>query len=134
MNTMTVAAAACAILASTDLVAGAASAGALRPGSYNLDGVHSICLVTGGTWYGEDFKGWGGDWMVGVGGDEAIFGNYASGAGNDSMLVRKRVVQWTEWNDSLQTQSYLSGPFTFITAKCSPAPTAASPGNKNPAD
>jgi hypothetical protein len=106
----------------------------LAAGSYELDGVHAICLVADGTWYGEDFHGWGGDWMVGSNGQTAIFGNYASGAGNDSMVVRKGVVQWSEWSDGLTSQAFLRGPFTALSGKCAPPAKSNPPGHLNPMD
>lgn len=123
-----------AILAAALLAPVSAGAAALAPGSYEVDGVHAICLKSDGTWYGEDFHGWGGDWMLGLNGQTAIFGNYSSGAGNDSMVVKKGVVQWSEWSDSLNTQSFLRGAFTFLKTACGPPARSSPPGHQNPTD
>ncbi len=118
-------AAACA-----SVCAGSASAAGLKPGLYTLVGnaTQSICLETGGTWYSPTYAGWSGQWLVSADGNAHIFGNYNSGAGNDSIVIGKSK-SWTEWSDDL-TAVYISDPITFTKAgKCVTGPTAAPAGN-----
>ncbi len=139
-----------ALAAASLLVIGSsASALGLKPGNYEVDGSQQICLVAGGTWYGETFPSWGGDWRVGpVGGggdlgDTFIWGNYASGAGNDSMVVSGTKVAWTEWRDDESFTNVLFGSFVLIKSGSKPAPCTApdapvggaaprAPGHENP--
>jgi hypothetical protein len=122
-----------AILASSALAVGAfgssASAHSLSPGSYLVDGIQDICIVSGGTWYGEDFAAWGGV-VIGTN----VFGNYAAGAGNDSMVVKHGNVNWTEWRDDLSLTTVLKGTFVKTSTTCTPPPTTRSTTHKNPMD
>jgi hypothetical protein len=96
------------LLASTALVSGITSANAgLKPGLYEIDGIQEICLLNGGTWFSPTFSGWGGTWLnnttTGALAKSLIRGNYASGAGNDSIIVKRGHAGWNEWRD---TESY----------------------------
>jgi hypothetical protein len=93
-------------LASTALlfVGTAANAHAFGPGLWSANGIQEICLVSGGTWYSPTYANWGGDWIVQViTGEEkgTLVGNYNSGAGNDSFVVKGSVMAWNEWSDDL---------------------------------
>lgn len=93
------------LFASTALVSGINSAGAVtKPGLYEIDGIQEICLLSNGTWFSPTFSGWGGTWenntATGALAKTLIRGNYASGAGNDSIIVKRSVAGWNEWRDS----------------------------------
>jgi hypothetical protein len=93
------------LLASTALVTGAQAK--LTPGLYSIGGIQQICLQSGGTWYSPTFSNWGGTWLnnttTGALAKGLIRGNYASGAGNDSIIVKRGTAGWNEWRD---TESY----------------------------
>ncbi len=129
-----------ALIASAALAAGAlapsAASASLAPGNYEVAGIQQICLVAGGTWYGETFGPWGGNWFAGPTRDDGtiIFGNYASGAGNDSMVVKGHSsVDWTEWQDNLSFQNFVDGTFAKIPGACTP-PAARINRTHNPQD
>lgn len=93
------------LLATTALVSGVNSAAAkLTPGLYEIDGIQEICLQAAGTWYSPTFSGWGGTWLnntaTGALAKSLIRGNYASGAGNDSIIVKRGHAGWNEWRDT----------------------------------
>jgi len=107
-----------AVLAATALISAAANAKSLTPGLYNADGLQTICLVSGGTWYSPSYgSGWSGQWEV-VNGDTHIIGNYLSGEGNDSIVIAKSLT-WDEWRDDLSFVNLLD-PITFtkISGRC----------------
>jgi hypothetical protein len=107
---------------------------AIGPGQWNLAGFQQICLTSGGTWYATTFSGWGGAWGT-YGGKVHIYGNYASGAGNDSMVFNKKGTKgsWTEWRDDLSFHTVFSPTtLTFVKADCDP-PAVAVPGKSDPA-
>ncbi len=112
----------------------AAQAKTLKPGNYNLAGIQQICLVSGGTWYGETYPSWGGTWGAGPTKEDAtvLSGNYNSGAGNDSMIVTGSGVDWTEWNDG-SAFLFIDSTITRIPGKCT-APDARATTRKNPMD
>jgi hypothetical protein len=104
------------LLASTALVSGitGADAKSTQPGLYLINGGQELCLQSAGTWYSPTFSGWGGTWAV-VNGKIAktiIRGNYASGAGNDSISVKGKIAAWDEWRDS-ESYSYYADPVPF---------------------
>ena len=97
-----------ALLASTALVTGA-DAHATQPGLYQIGGIQDLCLQSAGTWYSTTFSGWGGTWLNIPGGAEAttiVRGNYASGAGNDSIAIKRGAAGWDEWRDDESVQFY----------------------------
>lgn len=115
-------------------LAPAAQAKTLKPGNYNLAGIQQICLVSGGTWYGETYPSWGGTWGAGPTKEDAtvLSGNYNSYAGNDAMIVTGSGVDWTEWNDGSAFQ-FIDSTITRIPGKCS-APDARATTHKSPMD
>ncbi|MGI9169717.1 MAG: hypothetical protein ACR2FH_05995 [Caulobacteraceae bacterium] len=121
------------------LAPSAASALGLNPGNYSINGQQNICLKADGTWFGETFSGWGGQWkLTGLREDATvIYGNYASGVGNDTMVVtQNRNVDWTEWRDDLSFSNFVDGTVTKIHGHCT-GPAAALPANSarhNPMD
>jgi hypothetical protein len=97
-----------ALLASTALVTGA-DARATKPGLYEIEGIQEICLQAAGTWYSPTFSGWGGTWQNVTNGVEAstiVRGNYASGAGNDSIAIKRGAAGWDEWRDDESYTNY----------------------------
>ena len=129
-----------ALIASAALAAGAlapsAASASLAAGNYEVDGIQQICLVSDGTWYGETFHAWGGHWLAGPTRDDGtlIFGNYNSGAGNDSMVVEgTRSVDWTEWSDDGTFGTFIDGTFAKIRGPCTP-PAAGINRTRNPQD
>ena len=115
-------------------LAPAAQAKALKPGNYNLAGLQQICLVSGGTWYGETYPSWSGTWGAGPTREDAtlLSGNYNGGAGNDSMIVTGSNVDWTEWNDA-SAFIFIDSTITRIAGKCT-APDARATTKKHPMD
>ena len=115
-------------------------ASALTPGQYNVGDIQQICLVAGGTWYGTTFPAWGGAWVTrgGMrGGKTYIFGNYAEGVGNDSMVFtgHNNRGPWTEWRDDLSFMNPNGDVLiTFVKSKCDPPPASAGRQDGNPAD
>jgi hypothetical protein len=123
-----------AALAATAVIAtaAAAQAKALTPGYYNADGLQTICLVSGGTWYSPSYgAGWAGQWQV-INGDTHIIGNYLSGEGNDSIIVGKSKT-WDEWHDDLSYVNLLD-PITFtrISPRCPDSSAAGAVSGANP--
>ena len=110
---------------------------AIGPGQWSVAGIQQICLVGGGTWYGTTFSGWGGGWQQVVVGSKTythIYGNYASGAGNDSMVFKGGSKgNWTEWRDDLSFQTVIN-PTTiaFVKTSCDPPANATKGGKANP--
>ena len=109
---------------------------AIGPGQYSVGGIQQICLVSGGTWYGTTFSGWGGAWQqvtVGTKLHTHIYGNYAAGAGNDSIAVKGAVGSWTEWRDDLSFQTVINPvKLTKVKTACDPPALAAQGGKSNP--
>jgi hypothetical protein len=93
------------------LIPCAGMAKGVKAGLYEIAGIQEICLQSAGTWYSPTFSNWGGDWLV-SGKDTHIFGNYNSGAGNDSIVIKGKAVSWTEWSDDL-TYVNEDDPTTF---------------------
>ena len=120
-------------LALAALAPSAASALALKPGHYMIAGIQPICIVNGGTWYGEAYP-FGGNWSEGPSGQTVIFGNYNGGAGNDSMITTRKAVQWTEWSDGLAFQTFVTGSVVRLTGHCAAPATLSPPKHKNPTD
>lgn len=106
---------------------------AIGPGQYDLAGIQQICLVSGGTWYGTTFSGWGGAWQqltIGTKVHTHIYGNYSAGAGNDSIALKGSKGSWTEWRDDLSFQIVLNPvKLTFVKAACDPPVAGAGSGN-----
>ncbi len=115
-----------------------AAMAAIGPGQYSVAGIQQICLVSGGTWYGTTFSGWGGAWQQVLVGSKLythIYGNYAGGVGNDSMVFKGASKgNWTEWRDDLSFQTVLN-PVTisFVKPVCDPPALKAQGGSANPA-
>jgi hypothetical protein len=109
---------------------------AVGPGQYTVAGIQSICLVSGGTWYGTTFSGWGGAWQqvtVGTKVHTHIYGNYASGAGNDSIQMKGTKGSWTEWRDDLSFQTVINpAKLVFVKAICDPPALKAEGAKANP--
>ena len=104
---------------------------AIGPGQWSLGGLAQICLQSNGSWYGTSFSPWGGHWKVGPK-NVHIYGNYSSGAGNDSIVSNKKLTRanWTEWNDGLSFELVTEQfAITFVKAACDP-PTNAVEGQK----
>jgi hypothetical protein len=78
-----------------------AQAAGLKPGLYVLNKTQEICLQAAGTWYSPTLSGW-----------THIFGNYDSGTGNDSIVVKGKSASWTEWKDGLGFQNVVD-PASF---------------------
>lgn len=115
---------------------GASSASAsLTPGQYNLAGIQTICVVAGGTWYGETFSGWSGKWFVGPVSEDGYYlqGNYGSGVGNDSITVGRRSIDWSEWRDDGSFNNFVDGALTRVKGACTP-PASRANLHKNPLD
>lgn len=116
-------------------LAPSAQAAVLNPGNYSIGGIQSICLVSDGSWYGETFSGWGGFYQAGPTRDDAtvLEGTYNSGAGEDSMILTKKSVDWTEFHSDRTFIAFIDGTVTKIKGKCSP-PAAQANSHKNPMD
>jgi hypothetical protein len=123
-----------AALAAAALAPAAVSAAGLKPGSYSLGGIQDICLQAGGTWYGEDFAAWGGDYLLGSNGETVIFGNYNSGAGNDSIIVKKTSGTWNEWADDLSYTFYEAVTVSKNSKTCTPPPVSNKKQQNNPSE
>jgi hypothetical protein len=123
------------VMASALALAPMAQAKTLKPGNYNFAGLQQICLVSGGTWYGETYPSWSGTWGAGPTKEDAtiMHGNYNSGAGNDSMVVTGGSVDWTEWSDDESFQNFIDSTVSRIPGKCT-APDARATTKKNPMD
>jgi hypothetical protein len=119
-------------------IAPMAALAAIGPGQYSVGGLQQICLVSGGTWYSTTFPAWGGRWQqVAVGSKlhTHIYGNYAGGVGNDSMVFKGASKgSWTEWRDDLSFQTVLNPvQIDFVKATCDPPALRAQGGSANPA-
>jgi hypothetical protein len=115
------------------MVAGGAHALGLKPGLYNADGIQQMCLLAGGTWTSPTFPGWGGKWQV-TGANTHIWGNYASGAGNDSLVIKGKGGTWMEWRDDLSFNNPLD-PISFVKiGRCKAASAAPVSHKGNPAE
>jgi hypothetical protein len=132
-----------ALLVSSALAVGAlapsaASAFGLKPGNYEIGGTEAVCLVGDGTWYGENFAGWSGNWFAGPTAEDGtlIFGHYASGAGSDTIVVSGRsTADWMDWNIQDGSQKFIdNASIASIRGKCTPPSTKATPGRHNPMD
>jgi hypothetical protein len=126
------------LLATTALVSGAtvATAKSTQPGLYLINGGQEICLASNGTWTSPTFSGWGGTWAV-VNGKLAktiIRGNYASGAGNDSISVKGKNAAWDEWRDT-ESYTYYADPvaFSYLGSSCGAAHKVNHVNKSNPA-
>jgi hypothetical protein len=111
-----------------------ASAASPTPGEYSIGGFQNICLQSGGTWYGTTFSGWGGRWEN-AGAKTFIYGNYASGAGNDGMFLKngRSSGVWEEWRDDLSFSTVLKGvSMTKIGSSCPPPAARSERGAANP--
>jgi len=109
-------------------------ANALAPGQYDVDDRQQICLVDDGTWYGTTFPNWGGAYVVKAY-KTFIYGNYAGGEGNDSMIFSAdNRGAWTEWRDDLSHQDALRGLITFVKPDCDPPAAASESRDRNPQD
>ncbi len=126
-----------ALIAATAVaLAAPVQAKVLKPGQYSAGGLQDICLVSDGTWYSPTFANWGGQWFTETyqGENAVVFGNYNSGAGNDSMVINGTKLLWMEWSDDL-TYSNPLGDLTFTKEKknCDPPqPAGTRNKNKNP--
>lgn len=139
-----VATAAFASLASTAamLAPGSASAASLASGQYDLNGQQQICIQNTNpkTWYGTTFPNWGGRW-----GKKQktvfIYGNYAAGAGNDSISIRELngspyKVVWIEWRDNFTFEIIIpKATLAFVKVNCDPpADASKAKAGANPGD
>jgi len=108
---------------------------ALKPGNYNIAGIQQICLVSDGSWYGETFPSWGGFWMAGPTKDDGtvLEGTYNSGAGEDSMVLTSKSVDWTEFHNDRTFVAFIDSTVARIPGKCS-APATRATTKKNPMD
>jgi hypothetical protein len=121
-------------LALTAMASPMALATPLSPGQYSLGGIQQICLTSSLTWYGTTFPAWGGNYVKS--GKTYIFGNYAGGAGNDSIVVAGSQVKadWTEWRDDLSFQTVLKGiAVSFVKSVCDPPAKPGKAKSANPA-
>jgi hypothetical protein len=112
----------------------AATAAAPTPGEYSIGGVQQICLVGDGTWYGTTFSGWGGQWSN-AGAKTYIFGNYASGSGNDAMFLKNGRSKgvWQEWRDDLSFSLVQTGvSMDKVSSSCAPPAAQSQRGAANP--
>ena len=127
-------------LAMAALAPSAVSARVLTPGNYNLGGVQNICPVGDGTWYGETFGPWGGQWKAGPAREDAtlIFGNYQSGFGNSALVVAwNKTADWTDWTEDFNplTTSFLEITVTPIAGGClAPFTRVNAGGHRSPMD
>ena len=114
----------------------------LGPGEYVLNDQQWICLKPDGQWYGTSFAGWGGRWLE-TDDRLLIFGNYADGSGNDSMvfanrfpaLTRHNPGAWTEWRDDGSWHAALPHAYLYkiVKGECVNPPAIAGPeGQANP--
>ena len=103
------------------LIPAMASASHLTPGQWSLGGIQQICVTSSNTWYGTTFAAWHGAWRF-DGGLMMLYGNYASGAGNDSITVGGlNVADWVEWRDDLSFQTVVDDvQITFVKTVCDP--------------
>jgi hypothetical protein len=132
------------LLASSALAVGtlvpsvsAASGGGLRPGNYEIGGIQQVCLVGDGTWYGETFANWGGNWFAGPTTEDGtlIFGHSDAGASSDSLVVSKGTADWMEWDTNTAFQEFLdNASVKGIPGKCTPPATKAPSGHHHPMD
>lgn len=127
-----------AVIASSALALAAlapSAQAALSPGNYSVAGIQNICLVSDGTWYGENFPSWGGGWEAGPTKDDAtvLWGTYNSGAGEDTMVFTRSAVDWTEFHNDRTFVNFIDGAVTRIHGKCTP-PAASATTRKNPMD
>jgi hypothetical protein len=109
-------------------------ANALPPGQYDVGGIQQICLTSSGTWYGTTYSAWGGGYYV-SGYKTFIYGNFWSGAGNDSMVFYKNNRGlWTEWTDDMSYQNVnMNMLISFVKTDCD-APALAENAGKRPQD
>jgi hypothetical protein len=129
-----------ALLVSSALAVGAlapsaASAFPLKAGNYEIGGVQQVCLVGDGTWYGETYANWGGNWFGGPTSEDGtlIFGHYDSGAGSDTITVSGKTADWMEWDTNDGFQGFLDNASVLgIPGKCTPPATKATPGHHHP--
>ncbi|MBA3812663.1 MAG: hypothetical protein H0X27_13670 [Caulobacteraceae bacterium] len=127
---------AASILGVAALSPAAASAKGLHRGLWDVGGIQQICLVSDGTWYSTTFSGWSGAWGPGTTREDRflVYGNYAAGAGNDSMVLGgQNKADWTEWRDDLSFQNFLDDvQWTFVQKRCGPPAIQSRSGHKNP--
>jgi hypothetical protein len=114
----------CTALTALVLATGMASAAGLKPGEWSLGGIQEVCLQSDGTWYYTSYSGLPGGWEnTGDADNEAIIygGTFFSGAGEDSMVVRKhKLAHWTEFANSGNTLYAFNNDFTmqFLGTTC----------------
>ncbi len=102
-----------AAVAAATVMSGAAHA-KFKSGAYSANGYQTICLYTDGTWNSTTYANWGGEWSN-AGSIGHVFGNYNSGAGNDSMVEKGKGGSWTEWSDSLSYVNVIDpASFTYV--------------------
>jgi hypothetical protein len=107
-------------------------ASALPPGQYDITGKQQICLLDNGTWYGVTFGGWGGHYKV-KSSKTFIYGNYADGVGNDSMVFFENDKgSWTEWRDDFSHETVTRDHIRMVKSECDPPAAAAQGGPMNP--
>ena len=116
----------------------AAMAKAPTPGSYDVSGLQSICINADGTWYGETFSAWGGQWTQ-VGKTTLIRGNYASGMGNDALNMRGSAAlgyngNWQEWRDDQSYEYANTATMTFQSSSCTPPAASVRSGKQHPTE
>ena len=122
------------------LVPQGASAAGLPSGQYNVAGLQEICILNGNpkTWYSTTFANWGGRWAKKKK-QIQIYGNYASGFGNDSITFPLKggnpySIIWIEWNDSFSHNLILvNRSFSFVKGVCDP-PADGKTNKANPAE
>ncbi len=111
----------------------------LKPGQYDLGGVQQICLVDDGTWYSPTFYHWRGRWQTRDDDEKAIiFGHFddeIGDVGEDSMIFRKGVLDWTEWESQFAYYDFYDDvAITRVQKTCDPEspPRGRLPGHKTP--
>jgi len=111
-----------------------AMAAPVSPGEYSISGIQNICLKSDGTWYSTTFSNWAGHWEI-TNRKLYVYGNYADGVGNDSMVFKKNGEAgfWTEWRDGLPAvATFRDQVLTLVNSVCAApamAPNGAATGN-----
>jgi hypothetical protein len=110
-----------------------AFAGTPKAGSYLISNIQTICIVADGTWHGESFTPWDGQWTM-VGKTLLMRGNYT--AGNDAMNFNGSTKNgyngdWQEWHDD-QSYEYAQAATLVYQGACTAAVAQAATAQSNP--
>ncbi len=105
-----------------------AFAGTPKQGSYLISGIQTICIVADGTWHGESFTPWSGQWSM-AGKTLLMRGNYS--AGNDAMNYTGNTANgfngdWQEWHDDQSYEYAQASTLVFQSSVCTAATEGAS--------